>query len=597
VVRQTSSPVRHLLPYLSSFTRTAAIALTMAAAFSTGCESISRAGLGVNPSVTGFPGFDDGDAAAGEDQPDGSAIDIAADDGGTARDVPPAPPDLASVDLSTNPEDVAPSLLPAGEACASADQCASDFCVDGVCCASACTGSCEACNLPEQLGACAPVTGNPRGSRPACLGVGTACAGTCDGESTTCSYPSGERECSAPRCSNGIATTRGVCGGNGTCTPGDNVDCAPFSCDGAMCAGGCSATQPCTAGNFCDGGRCLPQKENGTSCQVPVSCKSGNCIDGRCCGTTTCGACEACTGTGGTCAKIMSMDDAGSCSGDRTCSSTGACLKKSGQTCAARPECATGNCTDGRCCMVANCGPCSSCTGAGGTCTSPNGARWVKLPGLAVDIDVSSEGDAWALGIDKMEPGGFGIYRWTGNAWMNVPGAGTRISVGPGGVAWLTTATLAIYRRNGNTWQLMPGAAHDIDVGADGTAWVIGNIPAPGGRAIYRWGGTAWQQVDGGGVRIAVGPNGAPWVITDTGRIRRREGNAWIDMPGFAREIDVSGSGVPWIVGTNVVTGGYGVHRWSGTAWSSVQGGAAQIGVGACMPWIITGATDIQRRE
>ncbi|HEY0706438.1 MAG TPA: tectonin domain-containing protein [Polyangia bacterium] len=565
-----------------------------------GCQSISKSGLGASGDGEGTnviridAGADAsrGDVAGGRPE---VAMDLgAAGDVAGARDVSVS--EVATPDVPGSSMD-APLALPAGEACTNADQCGSGFCVDGVCCAGACTGSCEACNLPDREGECAPVTGNPRGNRPACTGNGTACAGSCDGERTSCSYPGGDRECAAGRCVNGVATTRGVCNGNGACTPGYDVSCAPFSCSGTICAGGCSAMQPCTAGNYCDGGRCLPLKDNGATCQMGAWCKGGNCVDGRCCGVATCGACEACTGAGGTCAKIMSMDDAGSCSGERTCSAAGTCLKKNGQTCAARPECASGNCNDGRCCTVANCGPCSTCTGAGGTCTSPNGTRWVKLPGLAVDIDVSPAGAAWALGIDRMEPGGFGIYRWTGTAWMNVPGAGARISVGPDGVPWLTTATLAIYRRNGDTWQLMPGLAHDIDVGGDGTPWVIGNSPAPGGRALYRWDGTAWQQVDGGGVRISVGPNGNPWVVTDTGAIRRREGNTWITMPGTAREIDVSASGVPWIVGTNPVAGGHGVFRWTGTAWSPVPGGAAQIGASTCMPWIISGTTEISRRE
>ena len=41
-----------------------------------------------------------------------------------------------------------------GDPCTSPPQCASGFCVDGVCCGSACDGDAEQCNLPGQVGVC-----------------------------------------------------------------------------------------------------------------------------------------------------------------------------------------------------------------------------------------------------------------------------------------------------------------------------------------------------------------------------------------------------------------------------------------------------------
>ena len=35
---------------------------------------------------------------------------------------------------------------PNGDPCGGANECQSDFCTDGVCCESACVGSCETCN-------------------------------------------------------------------------------------------------------------------------------------------------------------------------------------------------------------------------------------------------------------------------------------------------------------------------------------------------------------------------------------------------------------------------------------------------------------------
>src|SRR4051794_2508881 len=43
-----------------------------------------------------------------------------------------------------------------GETCTSADECDSGFCVDGVCCNTACDGQCQACDT-QTLGTCAVV--------------------------------------------------------------------------------------------------------------------------------------------------------------------------------------------------------------------------------------------------------------------------------------------------------------------------------------------------------------------------------------------------------------------------------------------------------
>jgi hypothetical protein len=43
-------------------------------------------------------------------------------------------------------------------------------------------------------------------------------------------------------------------------------------------------------------------KDLGATCSVGSECTGGNCIDGHCCGSSACPACQACTGTDGTCA-------------------------------------------------------------------------------------------------------------------------------------------------------------------------------------------------------------------------------------------------------------------------------------------------------
>jgi hypothetical protein len=68
---------------------------------------------------------------------------------------------------------------PAGSSCSRNPDCQSGlFCVDGVCCTSACNGTCESCNLPASAGTCQPIPADadPDGECP-----GYSCAGFYDG--------------------------------------------------------------------------------------------------------------------------------------------------------------------------------------------------------------------------------------------------------------------------------------------------------------------------------------------------------------------------------------------------------------------------------
>ncbi len=77
-------------------------------------------------------------------------------------------------------------------------ECASGYCFDGVCCDSACGGTCEACAEPGSIGTCLAVKGAPRTGRAPCVGAGTACGGQCDGTAPfSCAFPSADVTCGA----------------------------------------------------------------------------------------------------------------------------------------------------------------------------------------------------------------------------------------------------------------------------------------------------------------------------------------------------------------------------------------------------------------
>jgi len=100
-----------------------------------------------------------------------------------------------------------------GTACSSASVCASGFCVDGVCCESACDGACVSCNQTGRAGKCTAYT------------IGSDPESECGAGSDPCRMVcNGAGACDAPQY--GIPCgTCAVCDGWGTCAPPDPSVC------------------------------------------------------------------------------------------------------------------------------------------------------------------------------------------------------------------------------------------------------------------------------------------------------------------------------------------------------------------------------------
>ena len=216
-----------------------------------------------------------------------------------------------------------------GSSCTQSNECASQHCVDGVCCNDACTDKCNACDVSTARGTCTQVpSGQPHGGRGACAGSGM-CVGECTPASaTTCTFRGATFTCREASCTGTTFTARAGCDGAGSCPAAATSSCGDFVCNaaGTACLTTCTSDSHCTAAArpFCDGGACAATRSNGARCLAPAECASRNCVDGYCC-NSACGlSCQACDITGrlGICSPVPSGTPYG---GRPACLGTGPC--------------------------------------------------------------------------------------------------------------------------------------------------------------------------------------------------------------------------------------------------------------------------------
>ncbi|PIE17571.1 MAG: hypothetical protein CSA65_08475 [Proteobacteria bacterium] len=316
----------------------------------------------------------------------------------------------AAVDLGARRQD--------GESCQADSQCKSTFCVDGVCCDKACSGTCQSCVVSGSEGTCqfAAATTDPRGD---CKGADSDCDGSCDG-SGACLFPGEETSCGAVSCTGGVLTS-GACDAKGTCEQRDE-SCGGFACKNAnSCRTTCTLEAHCVAPASCDlaDNSCKSAQADGTPCGTNGAlCTSGYCVDGVCCASASCPECQACniSGKEGSCQAVIDGKSCGggtscaagtakvescvagscvattspcapyacntlgtacapNCADDTSCASTAYCdtvdsqckpKRASGETCASDIECQAGlQCTkaEGVCCAIACGGECETCAG------------------------------------------------------------------------------------------------------------------------------------------------------------------------------------------------------------------------------------------
>jgi hypothetical protein len=208
-----------------------------------------------------------------------------------------------------------------GLACTAPSQCSTGFCVNGVCCDSACTNSCSACNLAGSVGVCSP---KPNGSACEdgnfCTQFDTCQAGTC---------VSGGAKTNGSGCDDGNLCTQLDTCQFGTCVGGDAKVCPPAdqcrpsaTCNPStgLCPVAAMGTS-CTDNNVCNGAEACDDKGN-CKAGTPLTCvASAGCVNPSTCHPTngcqagparpgqTCTTTNVCA-TPGVCPNLISWNPA-----------------------------------------------------------------------------------------------------------------------------------------------------------------------------------------------------------------------------------------------------------------------------------------------
>jgi Cellulose binding domain len=262
-------------------------------------------------------------------------------------------------------------LKGSGTTCGAGAECASGFCQQGVCCSSACTGTCQSCAFGATAGTCTNV---PVGQAPnptsMCSDLGaTMCKtnGLCDGTGK-CQLYGTTTTCAPAACSVSTLTPARTCDGAGNCKTVTSTLCDPYGCGTTSCKTTCAANTDCATPATCNTttGSC-GKLSQGAACTTAASCASGFCVNSVCCNNACTGICTACNLTGmvGTCTSIpggsppnpttqCTNTGAATCGTNGLCNGSGACQKYASGTSCAAATCTGSSLTGGSTCNASS---------------------------------------------------------------------------------------------------------------------------------------------------------------------------------------------------------------------------------------------------
>ncbi|MDC0741590.1 kelch repeat-containing protein [Polyangium mundeleinium] len=289
-----------------------------------------------------------------------------------------------------------------GVACAAGVECQSGFCVDGVCCNTACNaGVCDACSVASGSatdGVCSTFSNKPCDDGDACTLADTCQVGVCVGadpvpcqpldschDAGACDPKTGL--CSSPikpdgtSCVDGNACTQTDVCQSGKCVGTNPVPCEPV--DPCHDVGTCDVdTGLCSNPNKPDGAAC----SDGNLCTQIDACQSGVCIGESpivCKALDQCHDPGTCDPTSGICSTPNKLDGS-SCNDQNACTQTDVCM--------------AGTCSGTNpvvCTAIDSCHEVGKCDPVSGLCsdpTKPDGAP-------CVDANLCVTGDACKAGV------------------------------------------------------------------------------------------------------------------------------------------------------------------------------------------------------
>jgi hypothetical protein len=222
-----------------------------------------------------------------------------------------------------------------GDPCAASVVCKSGFCVDNMCCDTACGSEDEVAMLAD-CQACSLLKGGKKDGECGAIQKDTVCRKAkdvcdaeevCDGANKECSVD-GAAAKGKPCDDENACTEKDACDGEGLCA-GVQLTCLPSkecnaagTCDSKT--GKCGGELPAPNGSQCEDGSCVDGacvvSPTGWLCGAGSQCQSGYCVNGICCKTPCDSACQIC-GAQGLCENVP---DGQTCTGGAC--KAGACV-------------------------------------------------------------------------------------------------------------------------------------------------------------------------------------------------------------------------------------------------------------------------------
>jgi hypothetical protein len=162
-------------------------------------------------------------------------------------------------------------------------------------------------------------------------------------------------------------------------------------------------------------------------------------------------------------------------------------------------------------------------------------SSYSQMPGALVQVDAKSSN--LIVGVNA----GGQVYQWAGSNWIRIGERAKWVSIGGDGtVVCVNSDAGTIWRYLGrvDAWENIPGIATQLSVGNRNTMWCIG------GRndEIFRWTGSNWQNIPGALTRVAVSSKGKVAGVNRQGNLFVYSDSIrdWKRIPGGGINISIS---------------------------------------------------------